>query len=366
MRICELSTEGTVQRHFIQPLAEHLRRQGHQVWQVDGADLSIRRHLSPWDALAFLRVWWLLWRLRIDVLHVHTAKAGAIGRMAAWLARTRRVVYTAHDFPFHDRLPRWRRALYIKLERLLARACHAVTVDSPAVKNQGLIYQIAPNHKISVIPVGVDTAHFCPTRYAKPASQSVVIGTVARLVPEKGLARLVHVIGTLHARGMKVRGLLIGEGSHRYALGRVIRLLGLEEDVQLVGYQEDVRPWLAQMDIFALPTQREGLSVAVLEAMSMGLPVVVSDLPAFHEVVLPNQTGLVARTDQEWTEQVSRLVGNPLLRVALGLAARAHVCSFYEQAIHCQAYARLLVGREWLRDEAAAVPGFKVDMSRHL
>src|SRR5438128_1027490 len=99
LRILELSTEGFVQRQFIAPLVTHLRTQGHEVYPLNGEGISIRRTLSPWDGVAVLRLWWRLKRMKIEVLHVQTAKAGAVGRMAAWLAGTSRVIYTCHDVP---------------------------------------------------------------------------------------------------------------------------------------------------------------------------------------------------------------------------------------------------------------------------
>jgi len=363
MKILELSTEGTVQRHFIAPLAAHLTRQGHTVIQADGARFSIRRSISLWDGVAVLRLLWYLRWQPIDILHVHTAKAGAVGRLAAWLAGTRRVVYTAHDFPFHNRLPMWKRRLYAWLERQLATLCQAITVDSPAVKNHGLMLGIAPAHKIVVIPVGVDTTKFNPHAYGAQMLPGVWIGTVARLVPEKGLETLLQALHDLIEKGFPVRGLIVGEGRLRQALEARAAALGLSTAVVFVGYQEDVRPWLGAMDIFALPTQREGLSVAVLEAMSMERPVVVSDLPAFHDVVLPEQTGLVAG---DWVAQLTRLVTDPELRRRLGTAARVHVREFYEQAGSCRAYERVIVGREWLRDDVNHTLGMDVELSRFL
>lgn len=345
MHILELSTEATVQQHFIAPLAAHLTSQGHAVWQLSGDRLSIRRHISPWDVIAVLRLWRFLRAKQIDVLHVHTAKAGAVGRIAAWLAGTPRVVYTAHDFPFHNRLPRWKRRLYGWLERQLARGCQAITVDSPAVKNDGLMVGVAPAYKIVVIPVGVDTVRFDPAQFPRASNggeHELVIGTVARLVPEKGLPTLIYTLWELQIKGWAVRGLIVGEGRLRASLEQLVKTLGLSASITFSGYVTDVRPWLAQMDIFALPTQREGLSVAVLEAMSMALPVVVSDLPAFHDVVIADETGLVAG---DWGCQCQRLLENVTLRHTLGMAARAHVREFYEQATHCRAYERVVVGQ---------------------
>ena len=169
LRILELSTEESVQRLFINPLAEHLRNQGHLVYQNWG----FRRKLSLFDVFSILRVWWTLKILKIDVLHVQTAKAGGIGRIAAWLAGTKRVVYTMHDVPWHDGLSERRWRLYIWLEWLLAHFCQAIVTDSPSGTNRAITAQIAPARKFHVIPVGVETTWFHPM--AKACATTILI-----------------------------------------------------------------------------------------------------------------------------------------------------------------------------------------------
>lgn len=333
LHILELSTEERVQRWFIDPLAKYLREKGHTVWQVDGSHCSIRRGHSVWDVVAIFRIWWRLWRWQIDVLHVQTAKAGGVGRIAAWLARTPRVIYTAHDFPFHVDLPRWRYRLYVWIEWLLAKTCHAITVDSPAVKNRGL--QIAPAYKLHVIPVGVDTEKFSP----RPKAFSSTIGTVARLVPEKRIDTLLRIVRWLPP---PIRCVIVGAGPIYQDLVDLSDELGLGMRVEFVGEQEDVRPSLASMDVFVLPTRREGLSVAVMEAMSMALPVVVSDLPAFSDLVLHEQTGYRAKS-HEFVMWIRHLLRSETERRRVGLAARAHVLKYYEQRVSHQAYERVLI-----------------------
>jgi glycosyltransferase involved in cell wall biosynthesis len=335
LRILELSTEGFVLRQFIVPLVMHLRQAGHEVYPLNGEGLSIRRTISPWDLVAILRLWWRLKRMKIDVLHVQTAKAGAVGRIAAWLAGTPRIVYTMHDVPFHDGLPRWRQRLYRGIERVLATTCQAITVDSPTVKNRVLAARVTTDRHVQVIPVGVDTAWFDPLRFPPRTDGPLVIGTVARLVPEKRIDRVLQCVRPL-AGARPLRVLIVGDGPERHRLEQTAW-----GGVEFVGDQQDVAPWLAQMDLFFLPTAREGLSVAVMEAMSMALPVVVSDLPAFRDLVIYDQTGFAVNA-ASWVQHLRLLLGSPALRQRLGLAARAHVQQYYEQSVQCRAYERVL------------------------
>lgn len=332
-----------MQRQFVAPLAAHLRGQGHEVWPLNGEGLSIRRVISPWDVVAVLRLWWWLRRMKIDVLHVQTAKAGGVGRIAAWLARTPRVIYTMHDVPFHDDLPEWRQRLYLRIERLLGRLCQCILVDSAAVKNRAVACQMAPARKIVVIPVGVDTTHFDPARFPAHASPPYVIGTVARLVPEKQVGIVIELMGALVRRGWPLHGLIVGDGPLRASLQSQVEASGWTRCIQFLGDQVDVARWLAQMDVFVLPSRREGLSVAVMEAMSMARPVLVSDLAAYGELVLDEQTGLVV-WQHEWLPRTEALLRDPARRARLGVAARAHVQRYYEQALCCRRTAEAVVG----------------------
>ena len=329
LRILELSTEEQVQRWFIDPLAAYLRQKGHQVIQKSG----FARTISLRDLWSVMKVWWWLTRWHIDLLHVQTAKAGAIGRLAAWMAGTVRVVYTMHDVPFHDGLPRWKKRLYRWIERRLAPLCHAVTVDSPAVKNRAL--EVLPDRKITVIPVGVDTTRF------QPRVKPLMLGMVARLVPGKGTETFLGLIHTLQAMQQPCFGLLVGDGPLDPLLQRDAQQWNI--GIWFAGAQGDVRPWLAAMDIFLFPSEHEGLPVAVLEAMSMGLPVMVSDLPAFDGLVRHGETGLRVQPG-DWIQAISDLMAAPARRWMLGHAARVHARTYYEQAASHRAYEHVLTG----------------------
>ena len=345
LKVVELSTEGLVLKRFMAPLAAYLYGHGaHSVRCVNGATLSMRRTISPfWDLVVLVRCWWLFRRWKPDVLHVHTAKAGAIGRLVAWLAGVPRVIYTAHDFPFHGDLSPFRQRLYAWIERHLATLCQAITVDSAAVRNRAVFRNVVPMRKLHIIPVGVDTARFDPDLYHVLAKHSdVIVGMVGRLVPEKGLDLLIDAIARIETSSLiPCRVMIVGAGSQQEELKRFARHVNIQ--AWFVGEVEDVRNYLAQMDVFALPTHREGLSVAVMEAMSMAKPVLVSALPAFQELVIDNETGILVHSD-EWVAKLTMVLKSSALRQRLGLAARAHVQKYYEQSASNRAYERLLVG----------------------
>lgn len=375
MNVLLMSTVGIQQVTFVLPVAEHLRKQGHQVVLACSDEpgeagqsfieplqrlgfevlvIRMRRHISLLsDALAIVRLYIYLRTHRFDVVHVQTAKAGMIGRIAAWFARVPVVVYTAHAFPFHEYLSPWRIHFYALLERMASRLCHVIVVDSECVKARGLEYRVsAPDH-IRVIPMGIDTDRFDPRKYEGRRGMirlelgldpSVpVVGAVARLVPDKGLDCLLRAVSLLVQRYPDLQCVLIGNGPILEELRGLSRTLGLENHVFFAGHRTDVPQVLAAMDIFMLPTLREGFGVVFVEAMSMEVPVVASRISPITEIVVDERTGLLAEAGnaEAFAEAADSLLGDPERRRLMGGGGRRHVIERFNQHAMCQVHERL-------------------------
>jgi glycosyltransferase involved in cell wall biosynthesis len=314
----------------------------------------IRRTVSPWsDALATLKLYRYLRRGKFDVVHTQTAKAGVVGRLAARLARVPVVIYTAHAFPFHEYLSAWRMRLYAFLERLAAHLCDLIVVDSEAVKQRGIQMRVAPPESIRVIPMGIDTDLFDPYKYAGErqsiraelglSSDKIVVGTIARLVPSKGLECMLYAMERLAKRHPGIQCVIVGDGPLHDELILLTRKLNLENLVVFAGYRRDVARVLAAIDIFMLPTQREGFGVAVAEAMSMGIPVVTSRISPLTEILTDGQTGLLAEVGNpdEFAQAAETLLNCPERRQQIGEAARQHIISRFSQSGMCLAHEQL-------------------------
>jgi glycosyltransferase involved in cell wall biosynthesis len=377
MRVLELSTESSVQVSFILPLAEHLRKQGHEVVLACSDDpgeagqsfveplrkmgfevlvLPIRRTISPWfDARATIELNRYLRQRKFDVVHTQTAKAGMIGRLAARFAGVPVIIYTAHAFPFHQYLSPWRIRLFALMERLAGHLCNLTVVDSEAVKLRGIKLRVGSNESIRVIPMGIDTVKFDPVKYIEErpkiraelglAAGSTVAGVINRLVPSKGVDCLLHAAGLLAQRHPELQCLIVGDGPLREDLVQLAKKLGLESRVVFAGYRRDVPRVLAAMDMFVSPTQREGFGVAVAEAMAMGIPVVTSRISPLTEIVTDGETGLLATVcnAEEFAQAIENLLTHPERRVQIGTAARQHIISNFSQKGMCEAHEQLFL-----------------------
>jgi len=190
----------------------------------------------------------------------------------------------------------------------------------------------------------VDLGRFSPERIAlkgefranhRIPADAVVIGFVGRLTRDKGIEELVRAFVAVHERNRKVMLLLIGDYEHRdRPADDVIRTISGHPSIRFVGFQSDVVPGMAAMDVVALPTYREGLGNVLLEAAALGLPTVATDATGARDAILPGTTGVqVPVGDAEaLRDAFLMLARDPALREQMGRAGRAWVCANFDQS----------------------------------
>lgn len=236
------------------------------------------------DLAAF---WWLyrfFRRERPDIVHTHTAKAGALGRLAAFLARVPIRVHTFHGHVFHGYFGRCKTAFFLWVERLLALLTDRIVV----ISDQQLaalhrIYRIASRRKFVVIPLGFDLGSFLaiersPAESCRTAGQGLVVGVVGRMVQVKNHAMAVRVCRRL-ARDrapMSARFIMVGDGPLRAALEREVKEAGLESSVVFTGWRSDLEALYRELDLVLLTSINEGTPVTLIEAMAAGLPFIAT------------------------------------------------------------------------------------------
>jgi glycosyltransferase involved in cell wall biosynthesis len=195
-----------------------------------------------------------------------------------------------------------------------------------------------------VIHNGVDTEHWRPApaqeeaavrRILGLAPGDFVIGMAAVLRREKNHVQLVHAVDRLRRRGIPARALMIGDGETRPAVEALARRMGIAECISITGLQEDVRPFLAACDAVALPSLTETFSLAALEAMALGRPVVHSEVGGAAEMIEHGEDGLLFPVG-DTAALVERLaaLARPGTRLRMGARARQTVeTRFSEQAM---------------------------------
>jgi glycosyltransferase involved in cell wall biosynthesis len=275
----------------------------------------------------------LLWRFRPDVVLNHGARVNIFGTLAARLAGVPSVSVEHCVDDWRETSPRLN-----NLDRLCARFnTHRIAV-SKAVYRMLVDRHILPPERISLIPNAVELPPaLSRQREALQARfgfspDNVVAVTTARLVPAKGHRYLLEAMAGLRAEFPRLRLLFLGDGEARATLEAQRDALGLAGSVFFAGSVGGVLPLLTGCDLFVLPSLWEGMPVALLEAMAVGLPVLATRVDGTPEVITDGETGLLVppRDPGALADGLRRLLTDDALCARLAAAGQAHVRAAYD------------------------------------
>ncbi len=364
---------------FLLPLVRRLVEEGHAVECVcEGAALPgelrelgvvvhpfvFPRRISPRAFCAKIAEMRRLVRAgRYDCVVSHNRGASVIGRIAAWLERVPLKVYTAHGFYFHDDQGALAREATIWVEVLLGRLTDYTLSQSSADVELAVRRGIAPRARIEHIGNGIDTARFTPRggrerleRQLGLRSGAFRVCSTGRLVRGKGFVDLLEAFARFRAEAPDAELVLIGgnigqdiEPFQKQFLERVGEL-GLGGVVSVTGITDRVEDYLETCDLFVLPSYREGVPRSLIEAMSMGIPSIATEIRGCREIIVHGQNGFLFRPKD--VVGLAALMGllhrDAGLRSKLGRNGRATAVASYDQKryveVQVTALARLLGG----------------------
>lgn len=232
------------------------------------------------------------------ILHAHSSKGALVGRIAAILARTPVVLFTVHNSIFYEEWPQWKKTIFAQVERFLARFTDRIITVSDALKQELIEKESIPATQISTIYNGIEVENFTAKvdmlnirRDLNIPELGPVIGTIARLAPQKGVSYFLKAASLL--KEYQVNFLVVGDGPLRDALEQEVTELGLQNRVIFTGKRDNIAEILSIMDIYVLPSVTEGLPLTILEAMAAGKPVVATRVGGVPEAIVEGKTGLV-------------------------------------------------------------------------
>ncbi|GAC1469260.1 MAG: glycosyltransferase family 4 protein [Isosphaeraceae bacterium] len=272
-------------------------------------------------------------RLRPEVVHTHSSKAGILGRAAAWRAGVPAIVHTVHGLPFGPSEHPLRNRLYVALERSAARRCHAIVSVCDAMTEQALAAGVGQPGQYRTVYSGMDVDAFLhPLRKRAEVRRElglsdgeVAFGTVARLFERKGHDDILAVAPVVLAANPAVRFVFIGDGVLRDRLAADAVRLGVGHAVRFVGLIPPGRipELLGALDAVVHPSLREGLARVLPQSLLSGRPVISYDVDGAREVVLPETGVLLRPRDLDGlAAAILRLASDPRLRDAMGQEGR--------------------------------------------
>lgn len=279
--------------------------------------------------------------IRPDLVHTHTAKAGALGRIAALAVRPRPIiVHTYHGHVLEGYFGRPLTAAYRLVEKLLARVSDQLVAVSEQTADDLVRLGVASRDRFAVIPIGLDLRRLLalplePDGEARAelglTPADVVLTFVGRLVRIKRLDVLLRAVALALPDAPSLYLLVVGDGELRAEHEALAATLGISDRVRFLGFRFELDRVAAATDIAVLSSDNEGTPVALIEAGAAGRPSVSTDVGGVAEIIAPTTGRLVpARDPAALAAALVELGGDARLRRALGTAARARVAAAYE------------------------------------
>ena len=303
---------------------------------------ALGREIHPLRDLATLRaVLALIREFRPDIVDTHTAKAGTLGRLAAWWCRVP-AVHTFHGHVFHGYFSPMKTRVFVAIERWLARQTACLIAVSEAVRRDVLAAGVGTATRFEVVSLGLDLAPFEQAEQHRGAlrrdlglpADVPLIGIVARLVPIKQHELFLDVAARLVALGSPAHLVIVGDGECRAEVERGIAARNLGQRVHLVGWRSDLPVIYADCDVVLLTSKNEGSPVALIEAHAAACPVVATRVGGVPDVVVEGETGwLCDDGDVEGlAAATARLLSNNDERRRFGAAGRRRAVSRFGAA----------------------------------
>lgn len=270
---------------------------------------ELRRALHPGrDLAALVKLVRLFRSLAPDIVHTHTAKAGALGRVAARICRVPIIIHTFHGHVLDGYFSPPVTRLFLAVERGLARRSTRIVVLGPRLRAAMLALGIGRPEQYAVVPLGLELDRF---RAVRPDPRTLrealgvpadapLLGSIGRLASIKDHPTLFRALAALPTGPAPPHLAVVGDGECRGALERLAGSLGLGARVHFLGWRHDLEAILAGCDVVISSSRNEGTPVALIEAMAAGVPVLATAVGGVGDLVADGETGwLVPPADPE-------------------------------------------------------------------
>lgn len=343
-------TWGGAQR-YVYDMATAAQQSGHPVVVVYGEPGELARRLEGagvrtvqvpslvrdvalfGDVGALVALTRLMKAERPFVVHLNSSKAGAVGALAARLARVPRIIFTAHGWAFNEARPWWQRCIFGLVHAITILLSHTTLCVSEAVRRDMNWLPFA-GRKLNVVRLGIACPDFVPALEARAHllpthTEGFWVGMISELHPTKRIEDAIEGFAGFRTTLPTAHLVVLGEGEERPKLERLIQERGLEGSVHLIGFVENAQRYLSVFDLFLHTSRSEALGYAVLEAGCAGLPVIATNVGGIPEVVTDGEHGLLISrgAPNQVREALTSLAQDEARRRSFGAALKERVQS---------------------------------------
>ena len=274
---------------------------------------EMQRSLNPYkDHIAFKKIQNIIKEFKPDIVHTHAAKAGALGRRAAYKMGVKQVYHTFHGHVFHSYFGSFKTRIFKEIEKNLAKKSTKIIAISEIQKRElSKIHKICPEKKIEVIPLGFDLERFNRDKDSKRKEfrkkwnlkeNEIAIGIIGRLVPIKNHTFFIDAIQeVLKNSKVPIRAFIVGDGEEKQNIVNYIKNKNLDFSLNYDPATFQITSWIKEidkvnsgMDIICLTSLNEGTPVSLIEAQASGKPIVSTKTGGIENIVLENKTALLS------------------------------------------------------------------------
>lgn len=365
IKICQVVSVDMTLKFMLQGQLKFLLREGYEVhavsspgrwlkevegWGVKVKPIHFTRKITPLvDLIAFLKLYFYFRKEKFDIIHTHTLKPEVYGQIAAKLAGVPIILNTLHGFDFGPDDSSLKKKLIIFLQKIAGRCSTTIFSIAHHIIDRAIKEGIARPEVFKYLGRDIDTKRFDPQRFSEgfrrqkkkevgiPPGKRVV-GIVARLVAEKGLLELFEAFKGVVEKFPDTILLVIGpeEPEKRDGItAATAKEYKIEDKTIFLGERADTDELYPLMDIFVLPTHREGLGASILEASAMERPVIATRTGGCPETIDHQKTGLIVplKSSPSLKEAIIYLLSDPEEAVLMGKEGRKKVLREFEQQL---------------------------------
>ena len=325
----------------------------HEVHEYEGVHVIALEMTRTISLFKYLKALWGFYRLCINekplMVHSHTPKAGIVGMMSAKLAGVPIWLHTVAGLPLMEAAGLKRRVLNI-VEKLTYSCANMVYPNSKGLYDFILNNRFTNKEKLKVIANGssngIDTSFFDPQQISLEQQSQLkedlnisvsdfVFVFVGRLVKDKGINELVSAFSNLKGHNAKL--LLVGTFEEELdpLLPETLNDIESNNNILSVGWQSDIRPYLAIANALVFPSYREGFPNVVMQAGAMGLPSIVTDINGCNEIIIDNENGVIIppKDENKLFEAMLSFIDNPFMVERMASNSRKLIVDRYEQRV---------------------------------
>lgn len=365
MKICYIASVDTTIKLILFNQIKFLKRESHDLYvvcsfekwirdiekeKIKVKNIKFKRKISPVsDLIALIKLFFYFKKEKFDIVHTHTPKPGLLGQLAAKMAGVPIIVNTIHGLYFQKRDSWLRRKFFILIEKIAAKCSDLIFFVNKEDIETAVKERICRSDLSKYFGGGINLSKFNPGRFSEQKVYQKkreldldpnfkIIGIVGRLVKEKGYFDLFQAFKKVLRSFPKTILLVIGslEPEKKDALNpAIVKKYKIGKNVIFLGERFDMDELYYLMDIFVLPSYREGLGISIIEASAMRKPVIATDIRGCREAIDKGKTGILipAGSPEKLAEAIIYLLKNPEKAKEMGRMGREKVLKEFDERI---------------------------------